>query len=154
MLYFLILIAIALWAHDAPYRVNPFTATLKHISKEWGRSDPASLAKGALMFSSDGIGIFKHYWGLSFWPPGFMMLEGSIVKLFGLNTPIILVLQILSAGLLSLFMLLFYRLLKSWIQPTIALLMPLILFIFSMPRFFLLQPNAIVLGESFAIGFF
>ena len=152
-LYFLILLSIAFWARDIPYQLDSFS-TIQQLINASKMGDPASFATAAIDIAANGWISSTNEWILNLWPPGFILLEAFIIKVMGINAPIILVLQILAAGLFSIVLLLLYTQLKTSVNSKLALILPLLTFAFPMSRVFLLEPNGVILGESFAIGFF
>jgi undecaprenyl-phosphate 4-deoxy-4-formamido-L-arabinose transferase len=157
VIYFLILLSIALWVRDIPNQPDAFNTTLQQISEGTaGRDmgDPASFAKGAIDIAENGRISGANEWIFNLWPPGFMLLDASIIKALGPEAPVILVLQILAALLFSIVLVLLYDFLGARVKSKVAFTLPLLIFAFPVSRVFLLQPQGIVLGESFAIGFF
>lgn len=152
-IYFLILLGIALWVRDIPSQ-DTFI-TIQQIIEESKMGDPASFATAAIDVAKNGWISNSNDWIFNLWPPGFVLLEASIIKLLGLGAPLVLVLQILAAVLFSIVLILLYDLLHTCLKrKVIAFTLPLLIFAFPVSRVFLLQPIGITLGESFAIGFF
>lgn len=151
--YFLILLSIAFWVRDIPNQQDAFN-TIQQLINASKMGDPASFATAAIDIAANGWISSTNEWILNLWPPGFILLEAFIIKVMGINAPIILVLQILAAGLFSIVLLLLYTQLKTSVNSKLALILPLLTFAFPMSRVFLLEPNGVILGESFAIGFF
>lgn len=151
--YFLILLSIAFWVRDIPDQQNSFN-TIQQLINASRLGDPISFAIAAIDIAENGWVSSANEWILNLWPPGFILLEALILKVMGSNVPVILVLQILAAGLFSIILLLLYNLIKTSVNNWLALILPLFIFVFPVSRVFLLQPTGISLGESFAIGFF
>ena len=157
VIYFLILLSIALWVRDIRNQPDAFNTTLRQISTgSLGivSSDPVSFATGAIDIAENGRISGSKEWILNLWPPGFMLLESSIIKVLGPEVPVILVLQILAAVLFSILLVLLYDYLRARVKSKVAFTLPLLIFAFPVSRVFLLEPYGITLGESFAIGFF
>lgn len=150
----MILLGIALWVRDIPYQPDVFTTTLQQLIKISPMGDPASFATAAIDIAKHGWVSSANEWILGTWPPGFIMLEALIVKVFGLEAPVILVLQVLAVSLFSVVLVLLYAFLNEHVKSRFAFVLPLLIFIFPVSRVFLLQPTGITLGESFSIGFF
>jgi hypothetical protein len=153
-LYFLILLSIALWVRDIENQPDVSHLTLHQlIQTSTVMGDPNSFATAAIDVASNGWISSANNWIFGLWPPGFILLESLILKLFGLDAPVLLILQILTVGLLSITFSFFYGFLRGSLVRPIAFILPLIIFAFPVPRVFLLQPIGVSLGESFAIGF-
>jgi hypothetical protein len=152
-LYFLILLAIALWVRDIPYQQEA-SNTIQQLIKSSTMGDPGSFATAAIDIAGNGWISSANAWIFNLWPPGFVLLEAFIIKTLGPDTPIILVLQILAALLFALVLTLLADFLSTYVPRKIALALPLLIFAFPVSRVFLLEPTGITLGESFAIGFF
>ncbi|MFY9141771.1 hypothetical protein [Sulfuricurvum sp.] len=152
--YFVILLCIALFARDIPNQYNPFDLTISKLVQVSVMGDPASFATAAIDIAENGWISSANEWILNLWPPGFVLLEAFIIKVFGIDTPIILVLQIMASALFSVVLLLLYEFLNEHINQKIALILPLLIFAFPVARVFLLEPIGISLGESFSVGFF
>ncbi|ABW67097.1 glycosyltransferase family protein [Desulfosudis oleivorans] len=160
MVYFLILMSIALWVRDIPNQPDAWHITLQQIANgetpgNTSSGDRASFAAAAIDVAEHGRIRPEKEWVFNLWPPGFIFLEALIMKIFGPGTPVILILQILAAVLFSIVLALLYDNLKIHMRrPVLAAVLPLLMFTFPMVRMFLLQPAGITLGESFSIGFF
>ena len=153
-IYFLILLGIALWVRDIPNQPDAFNITLQQLIKTSAWSDPTYFATAALDIAENGWISSANDWIFNLWPPGFILLETFILKILGPEAPAILVLQILSAVLFSIVLVLLYDLMSKFVTSKIAFVLPLLIFAFPVGRVFLLQPIGVSLGESFAIGFF
>jgi len=155
VIYFLILLGIALWVRDIQNQPDTFTTTLQQVIKTSSMGDPASFATAAIDIAENGWISSGNDWIFNLWPPGFVLLEALIIKTFGSGAPVILVLQILAAVLFAFVLVLLNAILfESLKRKVVAFIMPLLIFVFPMSRVCLLEPTGITLGESFAIGFF
>lgn len=154
VIYFLILLGIALWVRDIPNQPDSFTMTFQQLIKTSLMGDPASFAKAAIDIAENGWISSGNDWIFNLWPPGFILLEAAILKTFGTNVQGILVLQILAASLFAVVLTQLYTLLKRTIHAKLAASLPLLIFAFPVSRVFLLEPTGITLGESFSVGFF
>jgi hypothetical protein len=153
VIYFLILLSVALWVRDIAIQPDVFDFTRKNLEISQ-MNDPASFATAAIDIANNGWVSSSNEWILNLWPPGFILLEALIIKMLGAEAPVILVLQILSAMLFSIVLVLLYDLLSTWVKSNIAFTLPLLIFAFPVSRVFLLEPTGITLGENLAIGFF
>ena len=154
VLYFLILLGIALWVRDIPDQPDVFITPQEFIEKSRLLMDPVYSITAAMDIAENGWISSANEWILNLWPPGFILLEASIIRVLGSAAPLFLVLQVLAAALFSVVLLLLYELLSSCVTGKFAFTLPLLIFAFPVSRVFLLQPTGISLGESFAIGFF
>ncbi|MDC0598495.1 hypothetical protein OAP18_01430 [Gammaproteobacteria bacterium] len=152
--YFLILLNIGLWVRDIPDQPDPFSATLQEVIATSPMGDPKSFATAAIDIAENGWISTPNDWIFNLWPPGFVLLEASIIKVLGPEAPVILVLQIFAALLFSIVLTLLYSLLSENMNRKIAFFLPLVIFAFPVSRVFLLEPTGLTLGESFSIGFF
>lgn len=117
-------------------------------------TDPHSFAAGALDIFNFGWIRTENKWLIKLWPPGFMLTEGWVLRLFGIDAPFILILMVLNCALAAVLLLLIRKNLSAGVAKQYAGLFPLLPFFFPMPRVFLLEPAGIMLGECFAIIFF
>jgi hypothetical protein len=154
VIYFLILLGIALWVRDIPNQLDSFNITLQQLIKTSPWSDPKYFAMAAIDIAEHGWISSANDWIFNLWPPGFVFLEALIIKTLGPGAPVLLVLQILASVLFSVVLLLLYELLSTCVPSKLAFTLPLLIFTFPVSRVFLLQPIGVSLGESFAIGFF
>lgn len=150
--YFFIALCIGVFVRDMSTQPSLFL-TLTNCMTLYGLGDPGSFATAGLDIHHYGWVTDQHVWIIHLWPPGFMMLEGYILDVFGTNAPFILILIVLNSLLFALLLLVFRECL-SWVIPTkISSLLVLLPFLFPLTRFFLLEPAAIVYGEAFSIVF-
>ena len=151
--YFVIVLLIGLFIRDAPGQDSMFLNTSSFLEKG-GYGDPRSFVKVALDICKYGWVTTENLWLIDVWPPGFMYLEGIILKIFGENAPFILILIVINSFVYAGLLLLFKHLLQGYVPVKMASLLPLVPFVFPMIRLFLLEPVGIVFGEGFAIAFF
>ncbi len=147
------MLSFAFWVRDIPNQQDAFN-TIQQLINASKMGDPASFATAAIDIAANGWISSTNEWILNLWPPGFILLEALIIKVMGINAPVILVLQILAAGLFSIVLVQLYTQLKNSVNSRLAFILPLLIFAFPVSRVLLLQPTGISLGESFAIGFF
>lgn len=154
LLYCFALLCLALWVRDIPHQYAVFSTTVEDIIRTSRMGDPKYFATAAMDIAKNGWISSNNDWVFNLWPPGFILLEALIIKTLGIDAPVILVLQILTTGLFSIVLTLLYKLLRENVDWRVSFLLPLTIFVFPVSRVFLLQPEGISLGESFAIGFF
>ncbi|MGE5472457.1 MAG: hypothetical protein ACM3X0_16805 [Bacteroidota bacterium] len=152
--YFAVLICLAFGMHDIPHGYDEFKLTLEELCTTGGLGDPRSFATAAIDVAKNGWISSANDWIFNLWPPGFVLTEALIVRIFGFDAPVVAVLQVLAAGLFSVVLVLLYGLLRESVSSRSALLLPLVIFLFPVSRVFLLAPTGVTLGESYAIGFF
>ena len=116
--------------------------------------DPTQFALGALDIYRNGWIQPENQWLVKLWPPGFMVIEGLILKMFGIDAPFIFILILLNSALVALLLLVMRLNLLAVNKPPLAALLPLAPFLFPVTRLFLLEPSGIILGEGFSIAFF
>jgi hypothetical protein len=149
--YFAALLAIAILLTSSSMEV--WTYNLVDAAKSLPYGDPNYFAAAAMDISTHGWITDNTRWTFNLWPPGFMLLEGALLKLFGSNAPMPLLLLGLSAGLFAAVMMEMRRILNgamgrwSWLAP-------LLIFSFPAARFFLLSITGLLFGEWLAIGCF
>jgi len=150
---FLILFAIALFLHESgqPY---PLLTAPAQLMERAGSSDPGSFIKGAMDIAAHGWLTPEKAWIGNLWPPGFMLLEGLIIKIGGADVPIVLAIQIFACVALAMTMTLQRQVLLSTVGLAASSLLPLTLLLFQMPRVFLVEDYGVVLGETFSVSFF
>lgn len=153
--YFITLIIIGLWIRDVANQPNILISFSEFmITKPSLYQDPITFASGAKDIYENSWFTGDYNYLLNLWPPGFILLEGWILKLFGTEAPFILILLIINAAFLALTLAIFRLNLIRVSSLTTASLLPLVPFIFPLPRFFLLQPAGLIQGETFSITFF
>jgi hypothetical protein len=154
-IYILILSGISLFIRDIPYQPELNSSAIQMLNPtRYGLGDPISFVKAGLDIARTGWVSDLNNWIISLWPPGFIILQAAIIKVVGENGPFILAQLVLAVALFSLVSIRFYILLRKELTAAVAFILPLCLFLFPMPRVFLLQPIGVIMGESFAIGFF
>lgn len=152
--YFLALLLIALFVRDIPNQPDAFNTTLQQLIKISTMGDPGHFAMAALDIFTNGWISEPNEWILNLWPPGFILLQALLIKVFGEAAPVILLLQILAVVLFAFVLTLLYEFLNARMRSRFAFVLPILIFVFPVSRVFLLQPTGITLGESFSIGFF
>jgi len=130
-----------------------FKSTLKDVMQHYGIGDPGSFALGGLTLFHNKWFDANTVWLINLWPPGFMFLEACILKIFGEHAPIIIILQVLASLCLATTLGFFNSLLTFFTRKPIALLIPLMLLIPEQSRLYLVTPDSVLRGETFAISF-
>ena len=116
--------------------------------------DPGFFAIGAKDIYNFGWFTDDNKWLIHLWPPGFMLLEGWILKLFGLQAPIVFILQFTSSLVAAAMMLFQRKLLIPLVEPSVASILPFVIFIFPVVREFMIEPIGVVFGETYSVSFF
>ncbi|MDT4845829.1 hypothetical protein FQZ97_798270 [compost metagenome] len=117
-------------------------------------NDPKTFARAGLEVADQGWLAQPSAWIFNLWPPGFVLLLGGIFKMLGTEAPFLVVLLGLTI-VTGVFMLMTVRRYLSFYVPAfLALLLPLVPFLFPVTRFFLLQPVGLSFGEGFSVLFF
>jgi len=150
--FFLLLLG-ALLIRDIASDPGLFT-TVDNLNRVTDLTDPKTFASAALDIHRLGWVSEQNAWILALWPPGLVFLEAGILGVFGEGAPIVLILQVLGCAALAFMLALQRRLLSGFMNNALASTLPLLLFIFPMPRLFLLEPYGVVLGEVFSVAFF
>ena len=155
-LYFFVAASIGLFVRDIPGQPDLFATitnfmTPANVTK---LGDPTYFATGALDVYHHGWIKEENKWLIRLWPPGFMVLEGMVLKLFGVDAPFIFILIILNSIFIAFFLSVFRAYLLPMMAVYFASLIPLLPLLFPVIRIFLFQPGGIILGEGFAIVFF
>lgn len=156
LFYLACLLLIGLVVRDIDGQPN-ILATIQNFMSPPGviqLGDPHSFSSGAIDVYQNGWFTPDKQWLINLWPPGFMLLEAAILKLFGLDAPFIAILIALCALLGAGMLVLMRKYLLEFVAPALATFLPLLPFCFPVTRLFLLQPIGIVLGECFSIIFF
>lgn len=155
-LYFIVSALVGLFVRDIPgqpYLLSTISnfMTPDDVTK---LGDPGSFAIGARDVFSHGWIKAENAWLIRLWPPGFMFLEGMVLKVFGIDAPFILVLVLINAACFALMLSVFRGFLRGVLPEGVASTLPLVPLLFPVTRFFVLQPGGIILGEGFSIAFF
>lgn len=145
------LIAIAMLSNVSSMEV--WTHNLADAAKSLPYSDPNSFAAAARDVSSQGWITDNTRWVLNLWPPGFVLLEAGLLKLFGSNAPMPLLLLAFSASMFAIVMMEMRRILAASFGQW-AWFMPTLVFCFPEARIFLLSPAGLLFGEWLAIASF
>lgn len=149
--YFSILLIIAILLTATP--MQDWGRDLATAAKSTIYGDPLSFATAAKDVAQNGWVIDSSRSIFDLWPPGFVLLEAGLLKLFGSNVPMPALLLVLSAGLFAAVMIEMRRLLAvsfgQW-----AWLVPPLMFCFAEARIIILSPVGLLLGEWLAIGSF
>jgi len=122
--------------------------------RQFQARDPNSFMTAALDIARHGWVQPANYWLVRVWPPGFMVIEAMVLRVFGEDAPFMLPLLALSALACATWMVLLRNLLLPAFSERDAMLAPMLPFLFPVSTFFLLSPFGLVLGETLAISFF
>lgn len=152
--YFACLLLIGVFVRDTASQPGLFSTIHGFLSTPQDMGDPVSFATGALDIYRFNWPSPGNYWLIHLWPPGFMLLEGGILKLFGEEAPFIAILMVLSSLSSAMMLSVLRRALIGFVPAAVATLLPLLPFCFPVTRQFLLQPTGLVLGEAFSVAFF
>lgn len=117
-------------------------------------SDPSSFLTGAFDIARHGWVTPENAWLVRLWPPGFMIVEAAVLRLFGETSAFLLPLLALSALACAGWMLVLRQLLLPVTSHWFATAAPALPFLFPLTPFFLLSPLGLAFGETFAISFF
>lgn len=152
--YFLLLAAYATFAHHPAGQIDSMATSARDLLK-FSPSDPGSFITGAMDIANLGWISPENNWIISFWPPGFLLLETGLIKLVGLDSPyFVFLIQLLACVTWALVLTAFKRVLLNFVSTPLAWLIPLALFVPPMARSFLLEPGQVIFGETFSIAFF
>lgn len=153
-IYFIIFLIIGLFVRDTSSHLNIFS-TISNLMNQATMSDSRSFAQAANDIYLNGWITQNYVWIIHLWPPGFILLQVAILKLFGGSSAyILLILIILNAFLFAISLALLNDYLIPLIGKISAFILPLAILLFPIVRIFMFEPNGILLGESFSISFF
>jgi hypothetical protein len=156
LFYFGLFVVMGLFITPISTHLNfpfPLSATNAQIYHYWGGADPGSYALGGATIFTKGWLDHSTFWLLDNWPPGFMLLQATIMKVAGVNAPMVAAIQVLAALFLAITCNLFRLCIGVFLKKGYAALLPLVLLLFPHFRIFMLDRTAILLGETFAISF-
>lgn len=151
--YFCLLLTLGVFVRDIASQ-PPLTANIHSFIQYVQMGDPKSFASGALDVHRNGWFTLPNRWLIHLWPPGFMVLEASILSVLGEQAPFMIVLLALACLFQAFMLVTLRRLLLPLVPAVAASLLPLVPYAFPVTRVFLLEPSGLILGESFAIGFY
>lgn len=151
VLCFVLLMLGALFIRDGKYFPDLLVA-VDAIAQGHGASDPQTFANAAKDVAQLGWLSEANAWVLSLWPPGLVLVEAAILKLFGLGAPLVLMLQVLACAALAGMFLTQRLYLSQFVSLRLAGALPFTLFLLPMPRIFLFEPYGVVLGETFSVA--
>lgn len=124
------------------------------IAVKAGFNDPGSFITGALDIARHGWVTPADYWLVHLWPPGFMALEGALLRLMGEGVPILVPLLVLAALCSAGWMFLLRAYLLPTLPERLATAAPLVTFVFPVAPFVMFSPMGLAFGETFSISFF
>ncbi len=149
--YFFILLSIAYLFGGSP--LESWTKNLVDAANVTGYGDPNSFASAAMDVSQHGWVTQNTRYVFNLWPPGFVILEAMLLKVFGSAAAMPLLLLFCSAALFSALMMEMQRFLKSRVGFW-SWIFPILIFTFSTARVFILSITGLLFGEWLAIGCF
>lgn len=123
------------------------------LVKSPGAADPHSFVAAAMDINSTGWVTDKTRWILNTWPPGFILLEAGLLRFFGDEAPIPLMLLAISASIFAIILTEMSYMLGG-VFGRWTWFIPIALFSFPEARMSLLSPIGLLLGEWLAIGSF
>jgi hypothetical protein len=154
IVYFIFTLTIAFFVGDTDGQLK-LSSTILDIVNQSLVADSHNFAQTAIEVFKNGWFTESNMWVIHLWPPGFILLETAILKLFGgLSTPIIIILIILSSLSFAFALSMICDYISPLIGNLLGFIVPLIFFIFPFIRFFMLEPSGIIFGETLAISFF
>ena len=139
---------------DAVILIDPFASISHFLDGISGLNDPQSFATAAQDIYATGQVSEANKWIIHLWPPGFILFEVGILKVFGFDAPLTLILQIFAFCSAAFMMTVQRTVLSPYIGRRLASVAPFTLFLFPVARYFLLQPIWVVYGETFSVSFF
>lgn len=154
LIYFSFLLLLSFFYSDDGGEYGSIFVGINDILNSKYFGDPKYHLTAALDIANNGwIGV-NNDWIFNLWPPGFAFLEAVIIKIFGENVPLILILQLIISAIFAIICTLLFYILNKRINVFFALILPLIFFIFPVFRIFLLGQFSVSFGEPFSIAFF
>ena len=129
----------SLWVHDIPKQfgnLSLFELTIDNLIKASALNDPKSFAVAAIDIAKNGWISSANDWIFNLWPPGFILLEASIIKVFGVGAPLVLILQILGSVLFATVLIQLCSLLRENMNFKFSFFLPLLIFSFPVSRVF------------------
>lgn len=152
--YFLLLGAYATIAHHPAGQIDGMATSARDLLK-FIPSDPGSFITGAMNIADKGWISPENNWIISFWPPGFLLMEAGLIKLVGLDSAhFVYLIQLMACAAWGVVLAKFNRVLRAFVSGPLASLLPLLFFLPPMARSFLLEPGRVIFGETFSIAFF
>jgi uncharacterized protein (DUF2062 family) len=153
--YFVILLLIAFFARDEFINLDSWIPANKIASiLAPVVSDPVTFLKAATDIYQHGTLLPENSWILHLWPPGFIFLEASLLKLVGPGGPLVALLQISICALFAAVFVLQRTVLRPLVGAYISSVSPLLILLFPVARIFLLSPAGVTFGEGFSVASF
>ena len=138
LMYFSICCFIGFYVRDISGQPDFFEDVNHFISNYNKFGDPLSFANGALDIYTYSWFSSGNSWLIHLWPTGFMLLEGLILKIFGINAPFILILIILNSLFTTCFLTMLQLYLSQALPKIVAVFSSLFILIFPLTRLWLL----------------
>lgn len=141
-----------LWWNQQLYTFYP-TDTAKDIVNLFGchGGDQTWFAKAAILMATHSF-TDSDYWILALFAPGLTLIESVLLKLFGLNCPIVLCLAIITCAAWAFVLFNLHELAKFRMQSIWSYLAPALMCMSFLWRQYCLQ-NGILLTETLSIAF-
>ncbi|MDQ7062038.1 MAG: hypothetical protein Q9M43_13345 [Sulfurimonas sp.] len=153
-IYFVSIFLMAIFFSNGIGKIGSIFSGIVDLLNNGRYGDPKYFLTAAIDIAENGWITPRNDWIFNLWPPGFAILESSLIFLFGKDLPLILFLQILSSILYASILLMIFNLFKEKINTFYAFLLPLTIFMLPISRDFLLGQIGVSFGETFSIGFF
>jgi hypothetical protein len=151
---FAILVTISLTSNVGALKVQSFAPADRFLEGVNGLNDAVSFFDLALDLYRTGHVSPANAWLINLWPPGFVALEAAILKVFGTRAPFIFILQITASLAFACMLTLERAVLRRYVCEAFACILPLLIFLMPVARWFLLEPTGVVFGETFAVAAF
>jgi hypothetical protein len=151
VLAFFVLWSIGLFVRDGvglPGLLTP----IGHLTDGLYVSDPATFAMAAKDIAEHGWLSANNEWIFHLWPPGFIFLEATVLKVFGDGVLLIPVLQIVSCAFLAVTLSFQRDFLREFVGDSLACIAPFLMFLFPVARIFLVEPFGLIFGETFSVS--
>jgi hypothetical protein len=156
-LFYLCFISLSL-AYRASAQNSSFSAWLSPeniLSLDLKFGDPRYFIMGAFDIVKTGWFTSDTRWIGNLWPPGFILLEAVIIKIFGPNVSLPLALQVISCILYSVVLVLVKEVLaQKRLNVVLQYFLPMLLFVPEFARSFFLGPLGVLFGEFLSVAFF
>lgn len=152
--YLIVALSIGVFVRDVPGQPSLLSTVADFTNSNPKWFDPVSFLGGALDFYANKQFTPAYYWLIHLWPPGFMVLEGAILLVFGIDAPFILILIVLTALCIAVLLSALRQYLLTIVPNDWISIVPLLPFGFPVTRLVLLEPAAVTFGEGLAIVFF
>jgi hypothetical protein len=151
--YFIAAFFIGLFVRDImgqPHLWDSISNFMRPDVQQYG--DPGTFAEAARDIYHNGH-FTTTAWATTLWPPGFMVLEASVLRIFGENAPFIVILIVILSLLFATLMSATRSFLLTKTTALVASIVPLLVLAMPIVRTEI-EPMGIVLSEGFATALF